>query len=105
MKGFSSVGMTYDKFITESQNNASISRKIMLVYLILLFNEITQIFFKSYKNKISVKYTEGFDEDINPGHREHTENIYCQIEGEMDLMVTTHYTITEKLSLSYKKEY
>jgi len=107
--GFSSLKMKYSNFLKEAQNN-----RTMINYVIneISLDETIYEFVKYYKNDNSflkplnlknVKLTEGFDEIINPGHMEYTENIYCMIEGDIDLMIIS--PLQRNFVYPYKRDY
>jgi hypothetical protein len=96
-ESLSSVKMNYSNFKEE----ASSPSRIVNYYLNEMFiEEIYNVLFKQIEklNFISnflklrikgIKYSEGYDEFIIPGHYEYSENIFCQLEGETDMLIAS----------------
>jgi hypothetical protein len=89
--------MTYRKFKENSQDkNRTVNFYINDAYIESIFekseNLLINFFLKSIKRDLvlipqGIKYTEGYDEMMNAGHYDSSENIFCQLKGEIDIMI------------------
>lgn len=110
-KGFSKYNMSYDKFLEKAKDKSRMVNYILNeIYDETLAEDLQMQLEKNFTfvknlelNTQGVKYTEGFDEMVNPGHSEARENIICQIESDIDLMLIS--PLQRNCVYPYKKDY
>jgi hypothetical protein len=110
---FISLTMNYSKFIEEANRKERLANFYIYESFLENLQDDLMAYMKSpefeFINKYlslrsqGVKYTEGYDQMINAAHYEYTENLYCQIEGQMDMMILS--PLQRNVVSPYKKNY
>jgi hypothetical protein len=89
--------MTYKKFKENSQDkNRTVNFYLNEAYIETIHEKSESVLINYFLNSIKrdlvllpqgIKYTEGYDEFFSPGHYDASENIFCQLNGEIDMMI------------------